>query len=439
MITAGAALLIAGALLWVGRRDLTRPAVAFGVPWFAAAALAQVRLTELEAAWSTGFTLIVLGGGMAFVIAATLAGGIAPARGALAVDPRELRVRRLVTAAVVLIAAGVVGTAYKAEKVGGVPLLSANPDLVRGRALGGVDLPAWSTALTDGFFLGMWCALAAIWALPSGTPRLRRAGLWLLALAALFGVSLEASRNLVVLAVTVPLIAAYLLARRRRRGADLAWVGAAVCVLAVGVGGLFVLRIGRGDTSADAYIEREADRHPPAVRPLVPVYVNVVYPFEAARRVNAGVPDRFPYGLGANSLTSLPDAAFPEGKPLLGNNVAAMMSTPGKERLTWTVAGYQGRLLADLGWRGVLLGSILLGLAFGSLYRWARARSGLLALAVIAYVTYYSAFMVYDNQLSFSLIAAFDLAVIALINAYVRGWIDEPLSGFAEVVRRTAR
>jgi hypothetical protein len=430
------ALLIAGTLLYLGRRDLTRPAVAFGVPWFAFVAIAQLRLTELEGAWSTGFTLTVLGGGLLFIAAATLAGGTAPARGTTVVSREGIRGRRLVVAAIVLIAAGVAGAAYKAHVLDGIPLLSDDPDAVRGRVYqdGKTVLPAWSSALTGGFYLGLWSALAALWVLRNGLSRGGVAGLWLLAAAALVGVSLEASRNLFVFAVVVPLVAAYLLAGPRRRGASLVWIGVAACVLLVGVGGLFAIRVERAQSSAQAYLEREFNRQPPALRPLVPLYVNAVYPLEAARRVDAAVPERIPYGLGSNSLRSLPDAAFPEGK--YGTDVGALMTTGENVRLLWTVSSYQGRLLADAGSRAVLLGSILLGLAFGSLYRWARTRSGLLPLAVIAFLTYYSAFMLYDNQLSFTLIAFFDLAVIGLVSAYCTGRTDAAI-GLARTLSRS--
>ena len=68
----------------------------------------------------------------------------------------------------------------------------------------------------------------------------------------------------------------------------------------------------------------------------------------------------------------------------------------------------------------------LLGLGFGRLYRWARRKAGLLAVALVAYVAYYSIFMVYDNLLSFSLIVVYDLALILVLERYARG--DELLA-----------
>src|SRR5919206_842097 len=96
-------------------------------------------------------------------------------------------------------------------------------------------------------------------------------------------------------------------------------------------------------------------------------------------------------------------------------------ANPTGKRLTWTVASYQGRLYADLGWQGVILGSILLGLSLGYIYRWARSRAGFVAVAVVGYAVYYAAFMIYDNLVSFTLIAAFDLALITVLTYYLRG------------------
>jgi hypothetical protein len=112
------------------------------------------------------------------------------------------------------------------------------------------------------------------------------------------------------------------------------------------------------------------------------------------------------------------------------------MTTNRSDQFRWTVASYQGRLLADFGWQGVMLGSILIGLGFGSLHRWARGRAGFLPVGVVAYVAYYSAYMVYENHLSFSLIAVYELGVIALVSAYCLGWTDDALASVRQFGRR---
>lgn len=438
-ITAVAASLIALGILWLGRRDVTRPYVAFGVTWFGFVALAQARLTDLERPWSTGFTLLALGGGLVLTLAALLAAGTAPARGTIRLRREEVNARRLIAVAAVLIAGGAIGAAYKAHVLGGIPLFSGDPDVVRGRAIqaGESAIPAWSSALTGGFYIGMWAALAAGWVLRPRVSRMRLLPLGLLAAAGLLGVALEASRNLVLFAIVVPALGAYLLRPPGRERAQAAWAVAAVGVLAFGVGGLFALRTARGETRAGTYISQEMDKQPRLVRPLVPLYVNGVYPLEAARRLYEVVPQQIPYDVGGASLTSFPDKFFPEGKSRYGLHLAALMTPPeGVAGLTWSVGSYQGRLIADLGWRGVLLGSLLIGLAAGALYRWARGRAGFLPVALIAYVAYDSAFMVYDNALSFSLISIYDLFVVALMSAYCLGWTDDAVAALRQLGRR---
>ena len=422
---------MAGTLLWLGRRDLTRPAVAFGVPWFGVVALAQLRLTELEGEWSTPFTLTVLGGGLAFVIAALVAGGTVPARGKLRMDRDSLGAGRLTIAAAVLLTAGAAGVAYKADRLGGVPLLSANPDLVRGRAFKLTELPAWSSMLTGGLYLSLWCSLAAIWVLWGRASRLRIAGLWLLAAVALFGASLEASRNIILFALAVPAIAAYVLTEPRGTRSQLVWAAAAAAIVVAAVGGLLALRLARGESGARDYIERESERQPAALRPLLPAYITAVFPLEAERRLYEAVPGRYSFTHGGTSLNSLPAAAFPESKPQYGDEVGDLMRTGERGQITWTVASYQGRLLKDAGWSAVLLGSLLLGIAAGSLHRWARGRAGLVAVAVLAYVSYYCAFLAYDNPVSFSLIGFFDVAVLAAVALVARARRPSPAPGHA--------
>ncbi|HEX8066168.1 MAG TPA: hypothetical protein VF520_06545 [Thermoleophilaceae bacterium] len=431
------ALAIAATILYLGRRDVTRPAVAFGVVWFGCVALAQLRLTENERPWPDGYWALVLAGGLVFVLAAVLAGGTAPARGAIVARREDYSPRRLVVAALVLSAGALAGLAYKADVLGGVPLLSGHADLLRSRAYRGgeVAIPAWSTALTDGFFLAMWCTLAALWTM-RGATRARRAATWALAAGALFGVALLASRNSVLFALSVPLAAAYLLTRLGTRTARAGWVGVGIAVFAAVVGGLFVVRVSENPSPQESFLEREVDRQPPALKLLVPFYVNAVYPLEAEARLYSVVPDRRPYALGAASLLSLPDAAFPEGKPNFGLTLAELMRERRGDGLSWSVATYQGRLYGDGGWAMVLLGSALLGLGLGMLYRWARARSGLVPVAVVGFVAYYAAYMTYDNLLSFTVIAVYDLAAIAAIDLYVRGELDEPLAAIAGVARR---
>ena len=103
-LIAFAAYVLALLIGFAGRRDLAHPAVAFGVPWFAFAGLAQLRLTPFEHPWSTGFAAMVLGGGLLFVLAAGAVGGTDRVRGTITVRPEHYQPQRFLIAGVLLLA-----------------------------------------------------------------------------------------------------------------------------------------------------------------------------------------------------------------------------------------------------------------------------------------------------------------------------------------------
>jgi hypothetical protein len=126
------ALVVCASLLWLGRHDLTHPAVAFGAVWFAWVAISQLRVTEVEGPWSVGFAAVVFGGAFLLMAAALVAGGTAVVRGTI--RPRPLDPRVVVAAALVLGLGGVAGLAWEAHILGGIPLFSGETDVLRGRA-----------------------------------------------------------------------------------------------------------------------------------------------------------------------------------------------------------------------------------------------------------------------------------------------------------------
>src|SRR3954470_9711545 len=109
------ALAIAVAIAYLGRRDVSRPAVAFGVTWFAFVALAQLQLTSAEADWSSAFAATTIGGGLAFVLASLAASGTRPARGSVRLESGRYKINRLVWIALVLMLGGTAGWIYKAH------------------------------------------------------------------------------------------------------------------------------------------------------------------------------------------------------------------------------------------------------------------------------------------------------------------------------------
>jgi hypothetical protein len=419
---------VVGATAYLGRRDLTRPPVVFGVVWFGFAALAQLQLTTGEADWSLGFAALVIAGGLLLMGAALVASGTRPARG-LTIDRGRYRSNRLVAIAILLLAGAAAGWAYKRDVLGGIPLLSGSADTVRARAStasGEVTIPAWSSALTGGAYLAFWCLLAAAWLEWRSATWWRRSMFGLLAAVALFVVAFDASRNPVLLAVSVPLLAAYLIAPPARRLGTLLRAGVAIAVVALVVGGIFLARLGQtGEGSGGrGFLSRQEQRNPAIVHPFLPVYVNGVLPFDAYQRVYEALPTRSGWGNGGYSLLSLPDAVFRHGKPDYGGLVTTQLHFAGVGGF-WSVATYQGRAYADEGAVGVLAESILLGLLLGATYRLGRSRRNLFGAAVIGYAAYYSAFMTYDNLLSFTLIAIYDLGVLFAADWFARLEVQE--------------
>src|SRR3954468_2267393 len=106
------ALAIAAAAGYLGRRDLSRPAVVFGLSWFGFVALAQLHLTEVETDWSFSFAATTIARGVTFMIAALATSGTAPARTAVTLDRGRYKVDRLVGIAVVLMLGATAGWIY---------------------------------------------------------------------------------------------------------------------------------------------------------------------------------------------------------------------------------------------------------------------------------------------------------------------------------------
>ena len=422
VVIAAVAALALTAIVILGRDDLSRPAVAFGAIWFLCVGTAQMRLTTFEHAWSVKFAALVIGGGLALIAAALLAGGSAPARGSMSAARSAYDPTRLLIAAVVLIAGGVAGLAWKASIVGGVPLFSGQIDVLRTRAYGSegeIAVPAPATFLTNGFHLAFWSLLIVLWT-GWARARLRRIVAASCLGAAAVGALSGGSRNLGLLLIAVPAIAAYVLHPRfsPRRKAALAGVAA---LAVAGLSGMYLIRSEQREAGRDTFLNRELDALPAPLRPLLPVYIGGAFPFEAERRLADAVPASFSYSNGVANLQGFPDVLFPEGKVIYGDVVASLTYETPTTTPYWTVATYQGRAILDFGVPGVAVVSLLLGLLLGGAYRWARGRTGFFPLAVIGYAAYYAAFSVYDNLASVAVMSAgYDLLAIAVVDRVVR-------------------
>ncbi|HEX2085214.1 MAG TPA: O-antigen polymerase [Solirubrobacteraceae bacterium] len=412
---------VCAALLYAGRRDLTHPAVAFGAVWFLFVAAAQLELTGYQHEWSATFAVVAIAGGLAFVAGAGVAAGTGRLRGG---PPRldAIQPRSLVLVAVLLLLGGVAGLAWKASILGGVPLFSGDVDVVRSRAYGfdgGSRVPAPSTFLTNGFHIAAWCALLATALRWRDWSRLQRAAALAFTAVCVVGAFAGGSRNSLLFALAVPIVVAYLCSGRMPRRHAMA-LGGVVLVLVATASFVFAARISQRGGSGETFYARIIDEQPTALRPLMPVYIAGTYGLETYRRAFDAFPQRFSYTAGGSELTSMPDAAFPKGKPRVGGLFGAL-SWDGPGAPTWTVASYQGRAYADFGPAGALLVSLLFGLLLGAVYRIARERRTLWALVAAAFSVYVAAFMVYDNLLSFSVAVVYDLTVVAVALAIASG------------------
>jgi oligosaccharide repeat unit polymerase len=403
VVVGSLAAVLAAAVVYRGRRDLTHPAVPFLGVFFTAVALSQLRLTDFEHAWSNEFTALVVGGACLLAGGVVFAGGTDPVRGTIAIDRSWYRPKFLLILAAALFVGALAGLAWKASILGGVPLFSEDPDAVRGRgrsAAGEFTVPAPATFLTHGFAIAGWLLLVVAWVVRPER-RLHRAALGVALVICAVGAFSGASRHALAFALAIPLIGAYILAPQKVTTGRLLAVTAAVIVL---LSSFFLIR-------SSGFVGQEIDEQPVVAKPVIPVYVSAAYPLETERRLLDALPDRFSYGLGANSLNRLPDFVFPEGKPLYRELNGSL--TVAEDAPFFTVATYQGLLAADFGASGVLLGSFILGLLFGLAYRACRGASRFLAIFVLGFVAYEAALFTYTNAINLTFPYVFVVLALA--------------------------
>ena len=430
------ALALCASLLWIGRRDLTHPAVAFGVVWFVWVAISQLRVTDAEGAWSLGFASIVFGGAFLFIAAAVISGGTAAVRGTI--RPARPDARILLAAALVLGVCGAAGLAWEAQILGGVPLFSGNTDVLRGRAYtAGHRVPSVVGYLVDGLHVTFWLLLTTIALTWRRWSWRRQLPLAILALAAFVAAAAGGSRNALLFTVLVPVFAAYALRQEpftiRQRTAI---VAAGVLIVAF-LGAFSVYRTDQKTSGLHGFVERSAPHSSAAYRAAFLVYIGGALGFESERRLVAEMPSWFSYDSGVSSLEVLPDRLFPNGKPSFSSVVAAGIRNREPD-VDWTVATYQARPFYDFGVGGVLLVSIITGLILGAAYRLARGKEWFLAAVVVGIVAYYSAFLFYVNQLSLDRTWAYDLVALAVVEYLARRYSGARRSAYGTRTEATS-
>jgi hypothetical protein len=414
VVIAGVACVLVVAALYLGRRDLAHPAWAFAIPWFLWVAVAQLRLTTFEHSWSFSYAALVIGGGLLFSFGAVLAAGFAPVRGTLHVSMNRYSVPRFVAIAVALLITAGIGLAWKASIVGGVPLFSGEIDVLRARAHSEEHhVPGLVTVLTDGFLLALWLALASLVIAWDSLAISRRLSLGALATAAFLGTASSGSRNSMLGAIAVPIVAWYVLSRQssswRRR---LIIFGGAVALVLL-LAGYTAVRSGQTESPSERFAAHQA--HGDQIRrAALLLYMGGVFGFEVERRVTELVPKHSQYANGVATLQLLPDRLFPHGKPFY-DSVTTSTGLYDSTAPFWTVATYQGRAFIDFGVAGITFESLLLGLILGGAYRLCRSRSWLISTVIAGYAAYYALFLFYENLISINPTFAYDLLGLAII------------------------
>lgn len=402
----------------LGRHDLTRPHVAMPLVWYSAVAVSQMKLLRTyETDWSTETVGVVFSAPIAFALGSYLVcnDAVRPVRAAGLGTLRESRLR---TCAAVLLVLGAVGVAWKTSLTGGIPLLADQIDSLR--SAGGIRIPAYVTFLTDCLYLSAWLWMLLVWLRhKSGRSILFDVAMVVVALA---GVATAASRNTLLLTLTVPLIFAYLAGAFRTLRPMKAAAVTALAVLALLVAsGLFYVRTGQhAEASFESYFYSSivADAAPVA-RPMLPLYVGLATPLETLNRVIAHFPSNDVLDDGVFSVPGIPAQLNPLGEPGDFYELTGALSSP----YYFNVATYTGAPYADGGALLVLLASLGLGLGFGAARRYCFIRVDARSFALAAYLTYVAIFLFYENLLAF-----YTLSVVwdALLIAAVMGYCTSP-------------
>jgi oligosaccharide repeat unit polymerase len=422
---ADAAIAIVASLLvvaygWFGRRDYVAPHILLPIIWFAAVAIAQIKVLDFETAWGPTMLTVVFAAPLAFSATAWLGnrGVIRPARLPL----QRLDTRRLIIAACVLFVLGVVGTIMKTRLLGQIPILSDEIDA--NRSAGGIKIPFYVTFLTNCFTFGAWMMMLR-------AAELRQRGRsmlpsLLLVLVCLAGVSLGASRNLLLIALGVPVIFAYTVGWTRHiRGKRLAGVALALVLFMAVSSGLFFVRTGQHKESRfeTYFYGTVVNNTAKPLRPLLPVYIGLATPLETLNRVTKTFPSPT-LDTGVYSVPGVP----PQLTAVLGPRanfyaVTGDLSAP----YYFNVATFAGPLFADGQLLLVVIGALILGGAFGLSRAWLLTRPSYATLAVASYIAYVAAFLFYENLAGFYTLSVFwDMGVIAVALRYCAFRVPSP-------------
>jgi oligosaccharide repeat unit polymerase len=400
-----ASLLLAIGFLYAGRSDLSRPEFLLPAIWYSAVTLAQTHLLAgYQTPWSAHMVLTAFFAPLVFA-AGSLVGGGGATRPTSRMPLAGLSAGRLRAAGAFLLLVGFAGLALKAQRTGGVALFADEIDSLR--SAGGIKIPAWLTMMTDCLFLSTWTFLIAGGSRSRGAARVMD---FSLAAVGLAGVAFGASRNTLLITLLVPAIFAYLAGAARgisRRG--LIWSLVLVTSVTLVASGLFYVRTGQHKQGSfeTAFYSYVVPKTPVVLRPLLPLYIGLTAPLETLNRTTihsdsaiSGVSYFFP---------GIPPRITPFGPRGDFYAFTAAASRP----YYFNVATFVGAAYLDGAVPMALLIALIMGLAFGVARRFLLRSPTPASLAIVAYLTYLVAFLIYENLFTFyTLSVVFDLIVI---------------------------
>ena len=353
------------------------PMFAFPALWVLGVALAQLQLLRFEVNWSATTWLVMVAVPAAFVCGGVIGERIAVAAAPLPELARKPRTSgRLRGLLVAMVAIGYLEICHQAIAGGTIPLLSSSIDSARTAQVGGASI-----LLLELLSVAIVLALTV----PQRPfARESRFELWIAAIA-LFGLSLQGGRGLIVLPIVVAFLARCFYWGRPR--ATLV-IGVAA-VLTIAIAGLFYAREAQhADQPFQAELYNEVIPETPApLTPVLPYYFALATNFDALNAIVGHFPSAEPFGDGAYDSHAL-DRVLPY-KAVGG--VSEQITPP------WVTSTAAGPLWADGGLPWVVIGMALIGMLCAGGYRYARATGAFRHALVASYLLFLALFGVYTN------------------------------------------
>jgi oligosaccharide repeat unit polymerase len=381
-------------------KTLVSPLVVFCGAWAFTALLSQFHVLHSPSTWPTVMVGVVaavpfafvggglIGEGLAVRFTRTEAQGRAPAK--------STHVFRVVLC--IFLFLGLAELAHQFAKIGGIPLLSPNGNVIRFNQ-GGPTI-----VLTD------LLTVAAIAALVRPANLLARESRFelVVALVALGGFALQAGRGSVVLPVIVATVARWLYWGRPK-----AWMlsGAGLIAFAAIVFG-FYLR-----TRQSPYNPFESELYgevlpgtPLILQPLIPIYLALTTNFLALQGIVGAFPTVTAFGHGVFDSLAL-NAVVPGSQNL--SDVSAALTPP------WVTSTVAGPFWADGGFPVLIPGVAITGFLSAGGFAMARRTRSLRWSMAAAYLLYLVVFGLYSNLWTQSIDWVVIVPLLLVVGAFV--------------------